>query len=244
MKSDFLPLTPQEERFCLGVICERSPGVAYAKVFADPGARTMPAATSRAIQKMQQPRIKRRIEQLQADFTAIAKVEISAILREWIDIARADPNEIISYQRRACRHCWGVGGAYQWVDESEFADAMADALDENAKRARAGGAPRQLPVADGGFDFDHTRPPAADCRKCRGEGVGRVIVNDTTQLSGPAAKLYAGVKVGKGGQIEVLMRDQDAALANIARALGAFEPKAKEPEGQLDLNELQKFLPN
>jgi phage terminase small subunit len=197
---------------------------------------------------MQDPRIKQRIDKLREDFSAIFKLEIADLLREWLDIARADPNEIVSYRRRCCRHCWGTGGAYQWLDEREFADALADAMDENAQRRRTGGVVRELPDDSGGYGFDHTKPPVINCTHCRGEGVGAVVVNDTTQLSGPAAKLYAGVKVGKGGQIEVLMRDQDAALANLARALGAFDPKPKQESAQSDpvefMNELQKFLPN
>lgn len=248
MKSNYLPLTPQEERFCLGVVCERSPGVAYAKVFADPQARTMPGAMQRALKKLEDPRIKSRVEELQKEFSSIFKLEVSDLIREWLEIARADPNEIISYRRRCCRHCWGAGGAYQWIDEREFTEAMADAIDNNAKRARAEGSHRPLPTAEGGFGFDHTREPVVNCPHCRGEGVGAVVVQDTTKLSGPAAKLYAGVKVGKGGQIEILMRDQDAALANIARALGAFAEKPKEPDNSGDpvefLRELQKMLPN
>jgi phage terminase small subunit len=46
-----------------------------------------------------------------------------------------------------------------------------------------------------------------------------VFITDSRKLSAKAAKLYAGVKQTKDG-IEIKMRDQDAALANISKYLG------------------------
>jgi len=64
--------------------------------------------------------------------------------------------------------------------------------------------------------------PNPACAACRGEGVGTVFVHDTRKLTGAARRLYAGLRVGKDG-IQVLMRSQDEALANIARHLGMFK---------------------
>lgn len=64
--------------------------------------------------------------------------------------------------------------------------------------------------------------PNPDCVKCGGRGKGHVVLTDTRKLSPAAAKLYAGVQLGREG-IKVNMRDQDAALANIARHLGMFK---------------------
>jgi hypothetical protein len=36
----------------------------------------------------------------------------------------ADVNALISYQHRCCRHCWGIGHAYQWKNERELALAV------------------------------------------------------------------------------------------------------------------------
>lgn len=66
--------------------------------------------------------------------------------------------------------------------------------------------------------------PNPECRWCRGEGWGRVFLRDSRQLSPQARKLFAGVKQTKDG-VEVKMRDQDAALVNIARHLGMFNDK-------------------
>jgi len=64
--------------------------------------------------------------------------------------------------------------------------------------------------------------PNPACRDCHGEGIGAVFVHDTRKLTGAARRLYAGMRVGKDG-IQVLMRNQDEALANIARHLGMFK---------------------
>lgn len=244
-------LTPAEEIFARAVLTERTIAKAYAAAYSKPNrsASGLSWAWTRGSELAARPHVAARIRELRAAAAASAVVEMADVMREWFDIARADPNELISYQRRCCRHCWGKGGAYQWKDEAEFAEAMADAIDHNARRVERKQTPRELPNRDGGFGFNHTREPVVNCPHCRGEGVPHVHVADTTKLTGPAAKLYAGVKVGKNGQIEVLMRDQDAALANLAKAMGMFagkEPgdtgKPQDP-GQF-LRDLQAMLPN
>lgn len=64
--------------------------------------------------------------------------------------------------------------------------------------------------------------PNPECGKCGGYGKGHVVLTDTRKLSPSAAKLYAGVQLGRDG-IKVNMRDQDGALVNIARHLGMFK---------------------
>lgn len=64
--------------------------------------------------------------------------------------------------------------------------------------------------------------PDPDCTKCEGRGKGHVILADTRTLSPAAAKLYAGVQLGRDG-IKVNMRSQDGALENVARHLGMYK---------------------
>ena len=64
--------------------------------------------------------------------------------------------------------------------------------------------------------------PNPKCRKCGGKGRGSVVITDTRKLSPAAAKLYAGVQVGKDG-MKVLLRDRDAAWMAVARHLGMFK---------------------
>ncbi len=68
--------------------------------------------------------------------------------------------------------------------------------------------------------------PNPKCRKCGGKGRGSVVITDTRKLSPAAAKLYAGVQVGKDG-MKVLLRDRDAAWMAVARHLGMFPTKVE-----------------
>ncbi len=68
--------------------------------------------------------------------------------------------------------------------------------------------------------------PNPKCRKCGGKGRGNVVITDTRKLSPAAAKLYAGVQVGKDG-MKVLLRDRDAAWMAVARHLGMFPTKVE-----------------
>lgn len=142
---------------------------------------------------------------------------IVEILKEWYDIATADPNEITSVRRRCCRHCYGLGHEYQWTDANEFAHAVGAALSSPGK----GKVRPAMPSDAGGYGFNFTLRPHPECTRCRGEGHEVTFVADTRELTGKARKLYAGTKPTANG-IQILMRDQDAALANIARFHGMF----------------------
>ncbi len=151
-------------------------------------------------------------------------------MRDAVDLHLADANDLIQLRRLNCRHCHGVDHAYQWRNAREFADATAAWVQrETFEKARRGpkvmGAPR--PTDDGGYGFTKVRDPNPDCPKCDGEGLEDVKVSDTRKLTGRAKKLYAGIKVGKDGRIEVLTRNQDAALTNVMKALGMFTENVK-----------------
>lgn len=149
-----------------------------------------------------------------ADKFEIGKLEV---LRTWWTIATADPNELIQAQRRCCRYCHGIGFEYQWRDAQEWAEALAEELKAAEREKRA-----PVMIGDGGgFGFDHTAAPLVACPKCRGDGVVHVLVQDTRKLSPAGKLLYAGIKQTNHG-IQVLMRSQDEALVNIAKAIGMF----------------------
>lgn len=137
-------------------------------------------------------------------------IDAKRVLQMWVDIASADPGELVELRHLNCRHCWGIGHAYQW-NAREYADAAAKAMTDG----------KLPPLMEGGDGWRKTRDPNPDCPECCGEGVEDVKFKDTRHLKGKARLLYAGVKTTKNG-VEILMRDQDAALANIAKALGMF----------------------
>lgn len=137
-----------------------------------------------------------------------AEVSAADVLREWLAIATADPSKLTRVRRVNCRHCWGFDHGYQW-SAREYA--------QEADKAIMDGKP--LPDCSGGFEWQSNAEPNPDCPECNGEGVSHVFFADTESLTGPERKLFAGVKRTKEG-LEVKMRDQDAALLNIAKHLG------------------------
>lgn len=132
------------------------------------------------------------------------------VLQRYWQLATADPNELVEYRRACCRHCWGVGHAYQWT-EAEFNKARREAENKD----------RPAPENEGGFGFEVNREPNPACPECGGEGRGRVHVHDTRKATGSARILYAGVKQGKDG-LELKMHDQLAALDKVAQHVGLF----------------------
>lgn len=139
-------------------------------------------AGSVGFENLQKPEIASAIQAGREKLAEQVQFAAADVLRHWIDIATADPNDLIQYRRLACRDC---------------------------KTEVALGAERE---------------PDRACTTCGGRGEGRVHVEDSRKLKGRARRLYAGVKLGKDG-LQVLMRDQDAALVNIAKHLGMFVDK-------------------
>lgn len=164
--------------------------------------------------------INRGLEQLHKD----AVLSGQEVLRHWHEIAIADPSEISQMRRCCCRHCWGERFLYQWRDIDEY--------DRAAEKAIAAGKPQP---EYGGLGFMENDDPNPDCPRCAGEGVADVYLADTRDLTGPSRRLIAGVKKSKFG-IEIMMRDQDAALKNLA----AFHHLAvSEQERELRLLRLE-----
>lgn len=139
---------------------------------------------------------------------ALADVDAIRVLREWAEIATADPTDVVTVRRVNCRHCWGVGHGYHYT-ENEYARETAEAIQDGA----------DLSAFAGGPGYRYNRPPHPECPECAGEGVEDVYIHDLRKLKGPARRLIAGVRQGKHG-VEVIFRDQDAALKNLAQYLG------------------------
>jgi hypothetical protein len=144
-----------------------------------------------------------------------SEITVEAILRRWWEIANVDVNELVEVRRECCRHCWGAGHAYQWT-EAEYMRAV-DVAVRSGKRA---------PDGMGGFGFDANRTPNQHCPECHGNGWERAHIHDTRTLSPAARRLYAGIQKTKDG-FKIMIRDQDAALTNLARYFQMFEEKPK-----------------
>lgn len=140
---------------------------------------------------------------------------VADALAKWLDIAGADPDELIGLRVGACRYCHGEGGLFQWHQHDYLAACDKSELE---------GTP--LPDPAGGFGYDHTAAPNPTCWKCRGEGVERIVARDTSKLTPQARLLYGGVKSTRDG-VQILIADRTKALENACRIIGAFQDKVR-----------------
>lgn len=144
------------------------------------------------------------------------------VLQRLWAIATADPNELVHLRRLCCRHCFGIGHAYQWRDEAEYAAAVQLERDD----ALANNREPNLPSNEGGYGYDKLERPHPKCPICRGEGRADLHMSDTRDVSEQAKLLYAGVKATQAG-IEIKLQDQQKALEMVARHLGMFNDSLK-----------------
>jgi len=167
------------------------------------------------------------VKALQDERARELKLEANEVLRHLVELAIADPNELIQHRRGCCRYCHGNLFGYQRTPAEMDRDREAHQAAE-LERQRKGGQDVTPQAFDekGGVGYDPRKPPNEDCPECFGEGVERIHLADTRDLSGPARRLYAGVKQTKDG-VQILMRDQDKAIELIGRHLAMFKDKVE-----------------
>jgi phage terminase small subunit len=221
-------LTPQEEAFAVAMADPTCRGLtdAYARAGYSQ-AMTPRARNSEAWEIANRPHVALRIAELRTAAAARVIDGAADVLAEWVAIATADASELSHIRVFNCRHCYGQGFAFQWIDDAEFARACAEVIDANERARIHASARRGVPLPpdkamrdySGGVGYTRNREPNPDCPHCWGDGERFEFFADTTKLSARARKLFAGVKRTRDG-IEIKTRDQDAALSSIAKYLG------------------------
>ena len=208
-------LTPKQAAFAAAWAETGNQAAAYRKAYSV-GERTLPQTIWAAASRLAaHPGVRARYKMLVEQATLDTIVSIREMLQLELDIATADPNEIVRVVQRCCRYCYGVGFRYQWKDDSEYLAAVVKALDDE----------ENPPSDEGGYSFRGELEPNPLCPHCYGVGHAETIVADTTKLTGKARKLYKGAKQDRFGAIEVLLHDQSAARERVCRMLGAFNDK-------------------
>lgn len=150
------------------------------------------------------------IMQARAQRTAITA---DMVLQQLWTLAGTSASELTQMRTGACRHCWGDGHKYQFVDEMEMNDYAQSCIDKD------------MPVPDnGGAGYRRDRAPHPECPQCCGEGISRMWVADTRKLTPQAMMLFDGVKKTKDG-IEIKTKDSLAALKLAGQHLGMFTNK-------------------
>lgn len=146
------------------------------------------------------------------------------MLAQQFALAFADPNELVEHRREPCRYCHGAGHLYQFKP-SEYAEHQ-DRWEQAVIDAVA--AKRDVPEFDpkGGVGYDPRKPPHDDCPECYGEGVPRIVMKDTRNLSPGALALYASAKYGKDG-LEIQTHSQEKAREVLLKILKLYDDKAE-----------------
>jgi phage terminase small subunit len=208
-------LSAKQEKFAVLYVAYRRPGDAYARVY---NVKNMSQNTihSEASELLRNPKVAKRIAELRAEVAKNFNMEAVDVFKQWVDIATADPADLIKYRRVCCRFCYGVDNSYQWIDQNEYANAIAAAIDKQ----------KPTPQLAGGFGFIKNKEPNENCKQCAGEGHENIYITPTNKLSPQAKLLYAGIKKTRDG-VQILMRNQDEALVNIARFLGMQKQEIK-----------------
>ncbi len=183
------------------------------------------SASESAFNNLNNSMVQEAVAERVAEIARAKALTVEWVLDQWRQIASADPNELTWFEYQCCRHCYGLNFEYQWT-EFEYRKHVEGCHEHVCRAAKC-----EQPCKDkfprlalGGFGFTPHKNPNPDCPICNGEGHQVPKVADTRRVSGPARRLYAGIKTTQHG-IEVKMRDQDAALKNIAQYLGMLVDK-------------------
>jgi phage terminase small subunit len=195
-----MSLTPKQRRFVNEYCVDENATQAYIRAgYAQEG------AGQSAHNLLKKSEIAGAIKERMEELAVAASITPEWVVGQWAKIATANPSALVSVRRTNCRHCHGFGHQYQWT-EAEYSKAVDVACDTG----------KEAPDGMGGFGFDPNATPNKDCPECGGQGIADVHVADTRKVRSP---LYAGAERTRNG-IKVNMRDQDAAVSNLARYLG------------------------
>lgn len=175
---------------------------------------------------LKKPEIQAAIKARQLAATQETGIDVGWLLQRFIDVATADPRELIGLKVGCCRYCYGENFGYQWR-EREYLEKLEEAEQLAREVKPFQQSTVRYPDIAGGFGFNATYPPRPDCPQCHGEGVERVVPRDTDNLSDQAALLYGGVKRKADGGLEIIIADQQKAAELAGRILGAFNDKLR-----------------
>jgi hypothetical protein len=150
------------------------------------------------------PHVRARIAELRVR----ADNEIVSTIAErmsWLRlIIQADPTELSRVVRDPCDLCWSD--------------------DEVAKAYAAHFSPS--PFHEGRPALPDLLKPRDSCRHCRGDGLRRVVLTPTDELSPAARALFKGASQDDKGVIEIKMHDQVAAAEMLNKMQSAYVTKS------------------
>lgn len=211
-------LSLRHNAFVADLLVHGDQSLAYRNAF-DCSGMNEKTISSGASKLVKQPHIATAIANHKQTVVDRAMLSVVEVMQEFVDIVTADVTKLMQWRKHCCRHCHGVDFHYQWRSVDEWCTAVIDTQRRNAKATKA--APQEMPNDAGGYGYNPKKPPHDDCPHCMGDGFGYVWLADTRKLTGKEKKLFAGIKQTPNG-VQILTRDQDTALKNLAQIMGLF----------------------
>lgn len=203
-----MALTDRQARFVDEYLIDLN--ATQAAIRAGYSAKTAAQIAEKLLRKVE---IQGAIADARADQQKRTQVTADRVVLEAWNIFTADPRELVEVKVGCCRYCYGEGNKFQRT-VAEMNKDLAEWLDK--------GKGREEFDEQGGIGFDPLMPPSESCPECGGDGLARVAVKDTRNLSEKARALYAGAKMGKYG-IEVQTHDKVAVMEKLFKHLGLYE---------------------
>lgn len=234
IRRDALPavrveLTPKQEQFAQRYVALGNASQAYREAF-DCSASIRPNTLARrAHELVHSPAVAARVRELAAIAAEGTQIDARTRMVRLQDIVEADPGELVRTVADPCRYCHGDGHQYQWVDVDEYCKACDDA--QRGEKA--------LPSCDGGFGFTVHAGPHEACPRCFGEGILRVVVTPTDQLSPGARRLLKSIRQKATGEIVVTLHDQIAAADMLNKMQGVYIDRSLSLNVNADLPKLK-----
>ena len=214
-------LTPRQAAFCVEYLVDLN--ATQAAVRAGYSERTAKQQGARLLTNVD---VAAEIQRLMAARSERTEITVDEVLRELWSIAMADPNDLIEFRRRCCRHCWGKGHRRQETPAER--ERRRREYDREMKRQQRDDPYALIERFDplGGIGWDPRKDAYPACPECFGEGVGDAVIKDSARAPEAARKLYAGVKLTKDG-LQVLTHNKVDALVHVGRHLGMFPTKVE-----------------
>lgn len=197
-----------QERFVQEYVLSGNVKKAYVTVFGE-GASAKPERAGRDL--LRRPAVMARLHVHQHAIAMMSVKSTDTLIRELEEMVEADVNEFITIKVGACRHCHGVGGLYLWRDMGEYEEAVNTAI-----RLQ-----KPTPQLQGGVGYRFDAGANPNCLQCEGEGLQRVFIKPTDDVTPGARRLFKGIECHPDGSIKkIILADQLPARQELHRVRG------------------------
>jgi len=183
------------------------------------------------------PFVKQEIEKKKAEIAERNGIDQDYVLQKFKKVAEAKASSLSQVHVNCCRHCWHPEFLYQFTPH-EFRLAMQEHEENEANKALINKEYNEKPFdQQGGATFRKNLKPNPECVECCGEGITRIVLADTRDLSDDELFLFDGAEFSKDG-MKVKHLSREGALDKLAKHTGFYE---KDNEIKVDIFDSEKL---